>query len=93
MSGSEFDRTEQARARLPTEAMLALQHGRKIEAIRIVREQTGLGLAEAKALVDRAERNSEPELPAPPTKEDYGLLRLVLIIVVLAGVAAAVWFL
>lgn len=37
---------------LPEQAIAALNLGRKIEAIKIVRESTGLGLKEAKNLVD-----------------------------------------
>ena len=39
-------------ATLPAAAALALQRGAVIEAIKLTREATGLGLAEAKALVD-----------------------------------------
>ncbi|HEX6035201.1 MAG TPA: ribosomal protein L7/L12 [Anaerolineales bacterium] len=35
----------------------ALRRGNKIEAIKIYRELTGVGLAEAKAVIDRAERS------------------------------------
>ncbi|RZL61229.1 MAG: hypothetical protein EOP81_17735 [Variovorax sp.] len=38
---------------LPPEAMAALARGETVEAIRIVRERTGLDLKESKALVDR----------------------------------------
>jgi len=41
---------------LPPRAQAALDSGNKIMAIKIVRESTGMGLAEAKFLVDRAER-------------------------------------
>jgi hypothetical protein len=37
---------------LPAEALAAMREGRTIDAIRIVREATGLGLKEAKELVD-----------------------------------------
>lgn len=40
---------------LPPEAEAALRTGNKIEAIKIVRDQRGLGLKEAKELVDRFE--------------------------------------
>jgi ribosomal protein L7/L12 len=45
---------------LPPEAKTALAAGNKIEAIKLVREATGLGLAEAKDLVERAERGADP---------------------------------
>ena len=35
----------------------ALRHGNKIEAIKIYRELTGVGLAEAKDEIDKAERS------------------------------------
>ena len=40
-------------ATLPDEAVAALQAGRKIEAIMILREAEGIGLKEAKQRVDR----------------------------------------
>jgi ribosomal protein L7/L12 len=45
---------------LPPEAKAALAAGNKIEAIKSLREATGLGLAEAKEVVDRAERGADP---------------------------------
>ena len=50
---------------LPAEALDALRGGNKIEAIRIVRESTGIGLAEAKSIVEEIE-NSLPS-PSPAT--------------------------
>lgn len=44
----------------PTAADQALRNGQKIEAIRIVREQTGLGLKEAKDRVEAHERSMVP---------------------------------
>ena len=40
-------------AKLPAAAVAALQRGNKIEAIKLVREERGLGLKEAKDLVDQ----------------------------------------
>ena len=39
---------------LPPDVIQAVQKGQKIEAIKLLREATGLGLANAKVLVDRA---------------------------------------
>jgi hypothetical protein len=44
---------------LPPEVVKAITQGRKIEAIKLLREATGLGLANAKVLVDRAVRRHE----------------------------------
>lgn len=54
-------------AELPVEVLHAIEKGRKIEAIKILRERTGIGLANAKVLVERvsrqfAEKNPHPEL-------------------------------
>jgi ribosomal protein L7/L12 len=55
-----------------------IRQGRKIEAIKLVREQTGCGLAEAKAAVEKLERG-EPLAPAAPagdlTEEIRALVR------------------
>ena len=49
----------QADVSLPAEAVAELANGNKVEAIKIVREITGLGLKEAKDLVD----NYNPDQP------------------------------
>lgn len=46
---------------LPMDVIEAIQQGQKIEAIKLLREATGLGLANAKVLVDRASRTHGPE--------------------------------
>lgn len=43
---------ERTPGQLPPDAVAALNAGRKIEAIKIVRERQGIGLKEAKELVD-----------------------------------------
>ena len=48
---------------LPTEAIAAISRGQLIEAIKIVRQATGLGLKEAKDLVD-SHRNGTTTMPA-----------------------------
>lgn len=76
---------------LPPEAVAAMRAGRKIEAIKIVREHTGLGLAEAKALVE----GRTPRIPARhPTgaRNDNGALRVLLTIAVLGALAALFLF-
>jgi hypothetical protein len=63
---------------LPQNVLRAIQDGRKIEAIKLLREATGLGLANAKVLVDRAARQHAPP-PVYPSMGDpvSGLPRLV----------------
>jgi ribosomal protein L7/L12 len=45
---------------LPPNVLAALGRGNKIDAIRLLRESRGLGLAEAKALIDAHERANRP---------------------------------
>lgn len=59
---SEVVITEQ---QLPGSVIAAIQQGQKIEAIKLLREATGLGLANAKVLVDRAYRTHGPQKPIP----------------------------
>jgi ribosomal protein L7/L12 len=45
---------------LPAEVVAALRMGSKMEAVKLLREAGGLGLKEAKDIVDAAERNIRP---------------------------------
>lgn len=75
---------------LPGDVIAAIERGQKIEAIKLLREATGLGLANAKVLVDRASHNFGPKKPIPSfADQPSGLGRLVkslaFILVVIAG--------
>lgn len=64
-------------AALPSEVVEAMQRGRKIDAIQLLRERTGLGLAQAKAAVEglpRAARAGGEESPAGERSSSGGLL-------------------
>ena len=50
---------------LPPEVIDAIRQGRKVEAIKLLRESKGLGLANAKVLVDRAWRTHGPAREIP----------------------------
>lgn len=56
---------------LPPKVIRAIEQGRKIEAIQLLREATGLGLANAKVLVDKAARQhgGKSRLPGRANKE------------------------
>ncbi|MDH6594810.1 ribosomal protein L7/L12 [Variovorax sp. TBS-050B] len=79
--------------RLPAEAVAALAEGRKIEAIRIAREATGLGLKEAKELVERHEARPAGGIASDPMAEPGRVtgggsrtwLAIVVVLVLLAG--------
>ncbi len=71
---------------LPPEVIRAIEQGRKIEAIKLLREATGIGLANAKVLVERAwrEHRPGPAMPELVTEESNigTVLKLLLIIAV-----------
>ncbi len=50
---------------LPSGVLRAIENGRKIEAIKLLREETGIGLANAKVLVDRAAFRYAAKIPSP----------------------------
>jgi hypothetical protein len=75
---------------LPPEVIEAVREGRKLEAIKILREDTGLGLANAKVLVDRVARVHGPRKPIPsfadqPQRLSYLVKSLLMIFVVIAA--------
>ncbi len=86
---------------LPPAALAALRAGRKIEAIKIVRTQTGADLTTAKAMVDAAERGvagsgaprKSGTFGRASGREDRGTLRLVLVLALLGGLGAAILYL
>lgn len=63
---------------LPTDVLEAIDRGRKVEAIKILREATGLGLANAKVLVDRAASQRTPRRKPPALLEDEDNVRRLL---------------
>jgi len=68
---------------LPPEVVEAIRSGRKIEAIKLLRISTGLGLANAKVLVDSAARRLCPPVTSPPAMQDIsaspGLVKFLLL--------------
>jgi len=68
----------------------AVDAGQKIEAIKILREETGLGLKEAKDVVDSLARTrkGEPGVAAAMPEEGgaSGMIRLIVLIAVILGV-------
>jgi ribosomal protein L7/L12 len=55
---------------LDTEVQQLLQQGQKIQAIKLVRERSNVGLKEAKAYVDGLERGEAPPSARPVTLDD-----------------------
>lgn len=72
---------------LPPGVLRAIEQGKKIEAIKLLREATGLGLANAKVLVDKAARQHGPKDSAPRLVNEgtnVGKLLKTLLLVVIA---------
>jgi hypothetical protein len=72
---------------LPPGVLSAIEQGKKIEAIKLLREATGLGLANAKVLVDKAARQHGPRDGTPRLVNEetsIGKLLKTLLLVVIA---------
>jgi len=80
-------------AQLPADVIQAIKDGRKIEAIKMLRDTSGLGLANAKVLVDRASRIHGPKKPMPfAVKESSGNGKLVVSIISVMILAGAYYY-
>jgi hypothetical protein len=76
---------------LPPDAVIAIQAGRRSDAVDIVREQMGVTQGEAMLRVQRAAQHVPSQVPhAARGQEDKGTLRLVVILAVLGAAVAAV---
>ena len=68
---------------LPPEVVEAIKSGRKIEAIKLLRVSTGMGLANAKVLVDSAARRLGAQSTHPALTQEVtaspGLLKFLLL--------------
>lgn len=77
---------------LPPAALEALARGRRLEAVKIVRQAYGIGLKEARDRVAAHARGDPAAHPAAP-REDSGLRRLALLLALaLAAAALYGWF-
>ena len=80
---------------LPLQVQSALKAGRKIEAIKLLRKATGMGLMEAKDAVESVPLlGSQADRPhRAAAKNDTGVGRMILVFVVLGSCVAAYLFL
>lgn len=72
---------------LPTDVIQAISDGRKIVAIKLLREATGLGLANAKVIVDRAaarHAQSNPQASQMSEESNTGRLLGMMLLLVIA---------
>lgn len=74
---------------LPADVITAIKSGQKIEAIKILRTSTGIGLANAKVLVESAARlhgvkNTHPSM-VRGENYSHGMLRLLLVAILAFG--------
>ncbi len=71
------------------QVLAAVDAGRKIEAIKILREETGLGLADAKYAIDALfrERRNDPVIAAGMTEEGGagGMIKMIVVIAIILG--------
>jgi ribosomal protein L7/L12 len=77
---------------LPTDVLRAIEDGRKIEAIKMLREATGLGLANAKVLVDRVSRTHGPKREMVSFKDESSGTGKILASLVAIMVLVTVYF-
>ncbi len=78
---------------LPSEVIRLIEDGRKIEAIKMLRESTGLGLANAKVLVDRVSRTHGPKTEVVSFKdESSGAGKILVSLVAVMALATAYFF-
>lgn len=79
---------------LPPEVTQAIKEGRKVVAIKLLRESTGMGLANAKVIVDRATARLAPRPPRQAVMRDYNPIntRLIITLLVVAAAFIAYWY-
>ena len=78
---------------LPSEVLRAIEKGHKIEAIKILREKSGLGLANAKVLVDRAASRLTPLSSNPAMlREESASSKLMKSLLLVTALAALYYF-
>jgi len=72
------------------QVIAAIDAGHKIEAIKILREETGLGLSEAKDVIDSLARAKRGESGAGPGMVEEGgagsMIKMIVVIAVILGV-------
>ena len=75
------------------DVIAAVDNGRKIEAIKLLREETGLGLADAKHAIDALarERRNDSAFGANMTEEGGagGMIKMIVVIAIILG---AYWY-
>ena len=78
----------------PSDEVVALAaRGRQIEAIKLLRQEHGLGLKEAKEVVDALRADDSVHTMPSAGREDGGIARLVVILVVLVAAVLAFYLL
>ena len=74
---------------LPQDVLAAIRANRKIDAIKLLREQRNLGLKEAKDVVDAYIDSLPPGSGNRSQQTDHGTGRLVIAVLVVAAIYAA----
>ena len=79
---------DESESRYSDAVLQAVAAGNKIEAIKRLREETGLGLKEAKDEIDRLARTHQPTAP-PPMAEQGGagsVLKIAVVIIIVLAI-------
>lgn len=78
---------------LSSEVIQAIESGNKIEAIKLLRESTGLGLKESKDLIDAYEDN-RPVGSQPLRRGDSsnGMLMILIVVAIVGYAIYKLWF-
>ena len=77
---------------IPPEAVTALTNGNKIEAIKIIREKTGLGLKESKELAEEYVESNPALKAAMDSAQAVSLQGLKWVAVIIALTGACIYF-
>lgn len=78
---------------IPTEALAMLRAGQLIDAIKITREKTGLGLKESKDLIDQYLQDhpqEQAQIQEQLVQRSRGGIKVVILILLI--LAAVIWF-
>jgi ribosomal protein L7/L12 len=77
---------------LPPEVVAAMRQGRKIEAIRLLRERTGLGLKDAKEAVESIRRETPGMMGGRSPIQVEGSRNVLWLLAVIAVAALLAWY-
>ena len=66
---------------IPSDVVAEIQANRKVNAIKLLRKQQGLGLTEAKAAIDTYIENNSDSITSTTPEEEGGIGRILVLII------------